>query len=75
MESALLIFMNEDSQCLCIFPMHRSLTREQNKKRLVIFQSYRMSLWEHLVLTALCPDSTITVAALTKYIPGILKIS
>lgn len=33
-----------------------------------------MSLWEHLLLTALRPDS-ITAAALTKHIPGILKIS
>jgi len=34
-----------------------------------------MSLWEHLVLTALHPDSSTTVVTLMKYIPEILKIS
>lgn len=47
----------------------------KTKKTEVTFQSYRMSLWEQSVLTALCPDSVIAAAALTKHITGILKVS
>lgn len=47
----------------------------KNKKREVNSQSYRINLWEHSVLTALCPDSVIAATALTKHISGILKVS
>lgn len=72
-ESVWLRFINEGLQCFFLFPRHRSLRREKIKEEM-ISQSYRISLWEHLVLTSLCPNSAIPAAALTKYTaPGLSK--
>jgi len=45
MESALVIFMNEDSECFWIFPMHRSLTRGKKTRRGKWF--FRVTEWAY----------------------------